>query len=87
LALETGAGASVAFHSLSGAYSAKVEHFVVSVVDATSATIYLDGSLLTSVTADVSPPASATRRCRRRAGRRCALRGRGVRLPARIATA
>ncbi len=60
LAVETGANAAIAFHSLSGAYAASTEYFVVSVIDATSAALYVDGSLLTSVSADVPPAATPT---------------------------
>jgi len=60
LAVETGAGAAVAFHSLPGAFAPGVRHLVASVVDAASATLYVDGTLFAPTTADTPPADSPT---------------------------
>ena len=59
VAVETGADATVAYHSLSGPFSPGARRFAALVVDASGpAHVYVDGALLADVTANV-PPAVA----------------------------
>ncbi len=60
LAVETGTNASIAFHSIAGSYSPGTRHFVAIVIDAASASLYVDGAQLTPVTADTPPPSAPT---------------------------
>lgn len=61
LAVETGAGANVAFHSEPGAFAAGVRHFVGLVVSTSGlARIYVDGAPFAEVSENVPPSASPT---------------------------
>jgi hypothetical protein len=60
LSVETGVNAPVAFHSLAGAFASGARHFVASVVDAATATVYVDGAVYATVPADTPPAVAAT---------------------------
>ena len=56
VALETGANAAIAFHTLDANVADAKRTFVALVVDATHALVYVDGAELATLTANVPPP-------------------------------
>jgi hypothetical protein len=57
LALETGAGAAIAFHTIGG-YSAGTEYFVALVIGPNQANLYVNGALSATVNANLPRPAA-----------------------------
>ena len=60
LAVETGVDATVGYHSLTGPFNPNEERFVALVITTSSAAVWVDGSLLSSVTTNVPPPTQPT---------------------------
>ena len=60
LAVETGVDATVGYHSLTGLFNPNEERFVALVITTSSAAVWVDGSLLSSVTTNVPPPTQPT---------------------------
>jgi hypothetical protein len=58
LAAETGVDAPIAFHTISAPVTPGTRHFVVVVTEVSGATLYVDGGLLTTTSAD-TPPATS----------------------------
>jgi hypothetical protein len=56
--VESGAGASVAFHSLPAPFTPLARHLVAAVEDAAAVTVYIDGTAFAVETADVPPRVS-----------------------------
>jgi len=60
LSVETGNGASVAFHSISGAYKDGDPHFVALVIGTGNATIFVDGKQTTQTPDGIAPSVTPT---------------------------
>ncbi len=58
LAVETGVNASIAFHSVGASFASNTRYFVAEVIDSSSAAVYVDGALFTTVSADTPPSSS-----------------------------
>jgi hypothetical protein len=60
IAVETGHGASTAFHSIDVAFAAGDQHFVVLVVGTADATVYVDGKKTTTTPDGIAPSITPT---------------------------
>jgi len=55
LAVEAGIDANVSYHSLDGPFASGVRHFAAVVMNASNATVWVDGAFFQTVSADVAP--------------------------------